>query len=930
MTLTRLHLSPPWNGRLKRTAALVLFGCLSLPQFVFSHGAPGDTIDHDVRIVCDARYVEITSSLDLPIAIALDLRNKLDANGDYRITPDEQKRLLPYLSREGAPVRLSVNGSEVTLAPLYTPQLRLSRYTNLETRGALRITWFGRTPQGIRKGSPITFTHQLWPGAISASQVTFLGRDGLTFAAKGSDEKVFQPHQDRRFDFTALSSAAPTSAPDGNEPPPGTANTERMAPEAAVLLAEDLTLHYPYLLPKQARNQAAALHRKLRMEIQKLGAARNGQARTAALNNLDQTSAAFGALLKQCGSIVHMDLNDPESLQEPAKVTELPGDAGALLLCVKRGEGIHQGRIYDHSFAIREFIEPMDVGLIEKGATWLLIRLTDVPEDPARLKFALRTEDGAVRIAPVRVKSPPPARLKFAVLSDDTGKPTPAMVSLRWTTCNLDRRPATALDIAPQFNGQGNQTNLRHTNLPGQRKGTFWIVTEPFEMNLPPGDWEVVIRHGAEHQVVSDSFTLKSGERAEKIYRPKRWVNMPKKGWYSGDDHVHCQILSDSDAANLMAYVEAEDVRLANVVKMGDIHRTFFQQRGFGKDFRVVNGPGRNVLSPGQECPRTHQQLGHTLAMNTRSFVRDTSKYYLYDTVFDEVHRQGGLSGHAHVNRDLFFVHRDMSLNIPQHKVDFAEILQFGKLGTDLYYEFLNLGYRLTASAGSDLPWGGTIGEVRVYARLEEKPFSADNWFEAFGQGRTFVSNGPMLELEVEGAGPGDTLELKRDRPVRVRARLRANPDTGAGSLELIAHGEVIEIARAADAGQSEIVMDVSVPVKGGVWLALKGTSADGSLAHSTPVYIARKGLRFWKMAEVEPLIEKQLKRLGEIEGIVAEARAAVDAGAAPALTEVLELARQGDQLLERVERAKGLYAALLKRFNQEKKARASSSSARR
>ena len=316
--------------------------------------------------------------------------------------------------------------------------------------------------------------------------------------------------------------------------------------------------------------------------------------------------------------------------------------------------------------------------------------------------------------------------------------------------------------------------------------------------------------------------------------------------------------------------------------------------------------------------------------MNTQSFVRDTSKYYLYDTVFDEVHKQGGLSGHAHVNRDLFFVHRDMSLNIPQHKIDFAEILQFGRLGTDLYYEFLNLGYRLTASAGSDLPWGGTIGEVRVYARLGAQAFSADNWFEAFRKGRTFVSNGPMLELEVEGARPGDTLELDRDRPVRVRAKLLANPDTGAGKLELIAHGEVIESVNASRAKQGELVMDVSVPVKGGVWLALRGTAADGSLAHTTPVYIARKGLRFWKAAEVEPLIEKQLKRLGEIEMIVANAREEVDAGAAPALTEILELAKQGDQLLERVERAKGLYASLLKKFKQEEKLRASGDAAER
>ncbi len=919
-----IHKRPPFTGIL--ILSVILCGCLCFPPFIFGHGAPGDTIAHDIKIHCDSQYVEITSDMDLPIAIALDLRNQLDTDGNYRISPEEQKKLLPLLYREGTPIRLKIEGKEITLAPLYTPQLKLSRYTNLESRGSLKITWFGYAPKTIKKGAAVEFSHQLWPDALIATTVNFKGEDGLKFAIKGTDEKLFHPHEKRAFNFTTLSGTNTKGAPSQVKPSQKIEQTERMVPENAVLFAEALTLHYAYLLPEEQQQQVKMLHRRLRMENQIFQAARDSKARAAALKKLDHTSAAFIALLKKCQSTVHIDLNEKNSLQEPVNAIELPGDAGALLLCIKRGDGIHQGRIYDHSFSIREFIEPMDTGILAEGTTWLLVRLKKVPQDPTRLKFALRTGDGTANILPVRVKSPPPARLKVTILSDDTGEPTPAMVSLRWKTCNFDRRPSTALDIVPQFNGQGRLTNFRHTNTPGKYNVDFWIVTKPFEMNLPPGKWEIVVQHGAEHSVVFDAFTLKPGERSEKTYRPKRWVNMPKKGWYSGDDHVHCQILSDQDAQNLMDYVVAEDIHLANVVKMGDIHRTFFQQRGFGKGYRVRKG--HYVLSPGQEDPRTHQQLGHTLAMNTRAFVRDTNKYYLYDLVFDEVHRQGGLSGHAHVNRDLFFVHRDMSLNIPRHKVDFAEILQFGKLGTDLYYEFLNLGYPLTASAGSDIPWGGTLGEVRVFAYLGEKTFSADNWFEAFRQGHTFVSNGPMLELEVEGARPGDHMELDKDRPVRVRGRLMIDPDRGAGSLDLIAHGEVINSVKASHDGQREIVMDVSVPVKGGVWLALKGTGANGSVAHTTPVYITRKGQRFWKRNEVESLIEKQLKRLGEIELIVSNARIAVGLGLSPALTEIHELAKEGDQLMERVRLAKGLYAELLKKFRQEKKSPSSDNSA--
>ena len=51
-----------------------------------------------------------------------------------------------------------------------------------------------------------------------------------------------------------------------------------------------------------------------------------------------------------------------------------------------------------------------------------------------------------------------------------------------------------------------------------------------------------------------------------------------------------------------------------------------------------------------------------------------------------------------------------MSINVPKHKVDFLELMQIGILGTNLYYEFLDLGFKLTAAAGSDVPFAGTVG----------------------------------------------------------------------------------------------------------------------------------------------------------------------------------------------------------------------------
>jgi hypothetical protein len=130
-----------------------------------------------------------------------------------------------------------------------------------------------------------------------------------------------------------------------------------------------------------------------------------------------------------------------------------------------------------------------------------------------------------------------------------------------------------------------------------------------------------------EHEVVFEDVTIRSGETARKTLRPRRWVDMRERGYWSGDDHVHTRILSDDDARNTMAWIQAEDIHLANIVKMGDIYRTYFEQRGFGPNYRFTDG--EFVLAPGQECPRTHDQIGHTLAMNITAMVRDPEKYFV-------------------------------------------------------------------------------------------------------------------------------------------------------------------------------------------------------------------------------------------------------------------------------------------------------------
>jgi hypothetical protein len=617
------------------------------------------------------------------------------------------------------------------------------------------------------------------------------------------------------------------------------------------------------------------------------------------------------ARVQACPRLVRVDLTATRPSLIPGGPFEMPGTTGALLFeVVDGGEGLsYSTTAFDLSLPSGES-SLTNVAVSTGGTTYALLGLQHLPFGRTTLVIEFRRpEKPPVRLS-LDVTTPAPGRLKLTVLSDDTGKPAPAMVRLLWQVDGVARQPGNGIEFAPQFDKQGRTSGGRSANLPGPLADSFWCVPEPFDMALAPGDWRIGVRRGVEHEVIFEDIKISSGETVERTYPPRRWVDMRKRGWWSGDDHVHCRILSDTDARQLMAWVKAEDIHLANVVKMGDIYRTYFEQRGFGPSYRVMDG--EFVLSPGQECPRTHDQIGHTLAMNITSMIRDTERYFLYDEVFDAVHAQGGLSGYAHVGSGLFHVHRDMSLNVPRQKVDFAEILQFNNLGTQLYYDFLNLGCKLTASAGSDVPWGGTIGEARAYAYLGRKPFSADGWFDAFRRGRTFTTSGPMLELRVDNALPGDEIRLKSDRKLHIRARAWGDPKRMAPvKLEIVRHGEVIRSAVSADPQQPEAQLDFAVDAGFGGWIAARARGGEGTSAHTTPVYVVREGLRFWNFDGLDTLFERRMASLAEVEQIVMAARHDHAEGKLENDRYRKQLALQGDALLERVGQARKRYEEL-------------------
>ena len=370
----------------------------------------------------------------------------------------------------------------------------------------------------------------------------------------------------------------------------------------------------------------------------------------------------------------------------------------------------------------------------------------------------------------------------------------------------------------------------------------------------------------------------------------ERWSSLARQGWRSGDIHIH-HIAPQTCRLEM----EAEDLGVANILT-SDF--TFDQERFEGK----VNAHSTrdHLIYVNQEF--RNDQLGHLCLLNLKQLIQPVKPmqnvhYPLHLKIYDQVHGQGGYVSWAHFPS---WPAAECPLDVAMEKLDGLEILSVleprdfpiymrkvipeweANDGLRLWYRYLNCGFRLTATAGTDKMTNYvTVGANRVFAQVEGE-FNYQGWINALKAGRTFITNSPLLSLTVNGRGPGSQLFLnsKRNRVLEIHAR--ADSQLPYHHLEIILNGQVI--AEATPSGKrhhAEIRLEH--PLRESCWIAARAVedikpyrdrkigfstvhNPEGTLhgnyygtrrpetvfAHTTPVYITRDGqpIRSWDDAQ--------------------------------------------------------------------------------
>jgi TolB protein len=395
---------------------------------------------------------------------------------------------------------------------------------------------------------------------------------------------------------------------------------------------------------------------------------------------------------------------------------------------------------------------------------------------------------------------------------------------------------------------------------------------------LPAGQYVVEASRGPEFSIARREVRVEPDGATAHDLVLDRLADMPARGWWSGDLHVHMNYggAYRNNPAHLKLQAQAEGLHVVENLVVNKEQR--IPDIGYFRTTPDSVSDGQFILMHAEEFHTSF--WGHTALLGLeRHFLlpnyagyANTAASSLVPTnteVFDLAHAQGGLTGYVHpfdTKPDPFDLKEPLRYALPIDaalgKLDYLEVMGFSDhlITSEIWYRLLNCGFRIPAGAGTDAfpnfaSLRGPAGLLRVFARIGAR-LDHGAFLAAIRQGRTFVTNAPLLEFAVERdtsadgrrASPpaeiGDELRLTTGRH-RLQARVSLKSHVPIDHLEIVRNGVVVT-SIPLDAGRMQGHALVPLETDHSGWYILRAYAAGPRppvldlypFASTSPIYV--------------------------------------------------------------------------------------------
>ncbi|HEV8000584.1 MAG TPA: PVC-type heme-binding CxxCH protein, partial [Planctomycetaceae bacterium] len=406
--------------------------------------------------------------------------------------------------------------------------------------------------------------------------------------------------------------------------------------------------------------------------------------------------------------------------------------------------------------------------------------------------------------------------------------------------------------------------------------GRFFYAWGNFEVEVPPGAVRVEVWKGLEYKPQVRAGKVETGKTGSLDVKLSNDVALAESGYFPGDSHLHFRRQTDADEQTILDLMEAEDVRFGSILAYNEpagpyagIMETLAAPQFRGLGVTSERSRGDFHIFSGQEYRSSYGHLNlyfrNDLVLGNKRVNANDGP--LYGLLARETREKGGFAFYCHGGYAQTMPYATIYADAIQGNVDGVELLQFGiyrELGLADWYRLLNVGYRFPCLGASDYPACRWLADCRTYVRMPG-PQTMQAWFEGASAGRSFVTTGPLLLLEVDGKPPGERIEIAGPGPnsatVRIRVRSEVAPVSDAN---LIVNGKVVSVWK-VPADQSEgkwLEFKKKLELREPAWIAARafGTSPNGSPdadAHTNPVYVSLDGRLPYDRESLDTLVKK-------------------------------------------------------------------------
>jgi hypothetical protein len=414
---------------------------------------------------------------------------------------------------------------------------------------------------------------------------------------------------------------------------------------------------------------------------------------------------------------------------------------------------------------------------------------------------------------------------------------------------------------------------------------------------LPPGSYTVAWTRGPEYLTQTRTITVPAARTHRETFQLKRWVNLARLGWFSGDHHVHAAGCAHYESPtegvrpeDMMRHILGEDLDVGCVLSWGPCW--YAQKAYFEGKAHSLSTPESLMRYDVEVSGFPSSHAGHLCLLRlTEDDYPGTSRIEQWPSwdlpILKWGRAQGGVVGFAHSGwglktRDNRLPSDDVPpfdgiganeyiVDVVHDAVDFLSTVDTpAPWELNIWYHTLNCGYRTRISGETDFPciYGERVGLGRVYVKLADGALDFDRWAEGIKLGRSYVSDGRshLVDFRVDGVNVGEDgseRRLEAPGPVIVSARvaayldpepsaeartIRARPldqkpywdverarigETRKVPVEVVVNGRAVA-RREVEADGTLRDVRVEVPIERSSWVALRIYPS----SHTNPVFV--------------------------------------------------------------------------------------------